>query len=49
VSAEPWRHSLTVAGDTPHRIPDLMDRDFTTDRPGRKMVGDMTYVPTWQG
>jgi putative transposase len=45
----PWRHSLTVAGDAPHHIPDLMGRDFTTDRPGRKMVGDITYVPTWQG
>ena len=45
----PWRHSLTVAGDTPQRLPDLMDRDFTTDRPGRKMVGDITYIPTWQG
>ena len=45
----PWRHSLTEAGDTPHRIPDLMGRDFTTDRPGRKMVGDITYIPTWQG
>ena len=45
----PWRHSLTEAGDTLHRIPDLMGRDFTTDRPGRKMVGDITYIPTWQG
>lgn len=45
----PWRHSLTEAGDTPHRIPDLMGRDFIADRPGRKMVGDITYIPTWQG
>lgn len=45
----PWRHSLTLAGDTPHRIPDLIARNFTTDQPGRKLVGDITYIPTWQG
>ena len=45
----PWRHSLTAAGDTPHHIPDLVGRDFTADRPGQKMVGDITYIPTWQG
>lgn len=45
----PWRHGLTVGGDTPHHIPDLLGRDFTADRPGQKMVGDITYVPTWQG
>jgi putative transposase len=45
----PWRHSLTeqdfLAGD----IPDLVRRDFTAERPGQKMVGDITYIPTWQG
>lgn len=46
---KPWRHSLTVAGDVPHQIPDLLARDFTTDAPGRKLVGDITYIPTWQG
>jgi transposase InsO family protein len=45
----PWRHSLTVAGDAPHHIPDLVGRDFTADRPGQKLVGDITYIPTWQG
>ncbi|GAB7040386.1 hypothetical protein JCM9533A_42360 [Catenuloplanes niger JCM 9533] len=45
----PWRHSLTDAGDTPHRIPDLVHRDFTADKPGQKLVGDITYIPTWQG
>ena len=24
-------------------------RDFTADRPGVKLVGDITYIPTWQG
>ena len=29
--------------------PDLVHRDFTADMPGPKMVGDITYIPTWQG
>jgi putative transposase len=45
----PWRHSLTEAGDTAHHIPDLIRRDFSTDRPGHKLVGDITYIPTWEG
>jgi len=45
----PWRHSLTAAGDTAHHIPDLVARDFTADSPGEKLVGDITYIPTWQG
>jgi putative transposase len=45
----PWRHSLTVAGDTPHHIPDLLARDFTAAAPLQKLVGDITYIPTWQG
>src|SRR5664280_2614965 len=24
-------------------------RDFTADRPAVKLVGDITYIPTWQG
>jgi len=45
----PWRHSLTVVGDAPHQIPDLLARDFTAEQPGQKLVGDITYIPTWQG
>ena len=26
-----------------------MNRDFTAGIPGAKMVGDITYIPTWQG
>ena len=44
-----------VAGQ-PHRerrpgrvIPDLVNRDFTADAPGEKMVGDITYIPTGKG
>jgi putative transposase len=45
----PWRHSLTEADPTAGPIPDLLLRDFTADRPGEKMVGDITYIPTWEG
>ncbi|WP_051116294.1 IS3 family transposase [Amycolatopsis nigrescens] len=45
---QPWRFSLTEAGAA-GPIPDLVDRDFTADAPGTKMVGDITYVPTWEG
>lgn len=45
----PWRHSLTEADSGAGVLPDLVARDFTAERPGQKMVGDITYVPTWQG
>jgi transposase InsO family protein len=45
----PWRASLTEADDRDHRIPDLLGQDFSAARPGEKMVGDITYIPTWEG
>jgi transposase InsO family protein len=45
----PWRHSLTESDGQASPIPDLVNRDFTADAPGRKMVGDITYIPTWEG
>jgi putative transposase len=44
----PWRHSLTEGGPA-GPIPDLVERDFTATEPGTKMVGDITYIPTWEG
>ena len=44
----PWRRSLTEQGAAAP-VPDLVNRDFTAGRPGEKMVGDITYIPTWQG
>ena len=29
--------------------PDLVGRDFSAEAPGAKLVGDITYIPTWQG
>lgn len=45
----PWRHSLTENDGRAGPIPDLVNRDFTADTPGKKMVGDITYIPTWEG
>jgi transposase InsO family protein len=30
-------------------IPDLVQRDFTTDCPGTTLVGDITHIHTWHG
>ncbi|WP_395111719.1 IS3 family transposase, partial [Actinomadura sp. SCN-SB] len=48
VQPRPWRPVTTLAGD-PGGLPDLVDRDFTATRPGTKLVGDITYIPTWEG
>ncbi len=45
----PWRLNLTEAGGREHRIHDLLGQDFTADAPGQKTVGDITYIPTWEG
>jgi transposase InsO family protein len=44
----PWRPATTEA-DEQHRIPDLVGRDFTAERPGEKLVGDITYIGTGEG
>lgn len=30
-------------------LPDLVNRDFTATAPGAKLVGDITYIRTWEG
>jgi transposase InsO family protein len=45
----PWRASLTEGDGQEHGIPDLVHRDFTAAAPGEKMVGDITYIATWEG
>jgi putative transposase len=39
---KPWRFSLTEGDGQEHDIPDLVNRDFTADAPGDKMVGDIS-------
>lgn len=45
---KPWRPTTTVAGDA-SELPDLVRRDFTADKPGTKLVADITYIRTWVG
>jgi transposase InsO family protein len=45
----PWRRSLTEQDGQAGPVPDLVNRDFTADKPGAKMVGDITYIWTWEG
>lgn len=44
----PWRPATTQQGAA-GPVPDLVNRDFTAAAPGEKMVGDITYIPTWEG
>ncbi len=39
----------TVTSDEAGRADDLVQRDFTADRPNRLWVADLTYVATWRG
>lgn len=43
------RRSLTKADTKAAPSPDLIGRDFTATRPGTKIVGDITYIPTAEG
>jgi putative transposase len=45
----PWRPTTTQAGEGAELIPDLVGRDFSAAAPGTKLVGDISYLPTWQG
>jgi putative transposase len=39
----------TIVGEASERPADLVQRDFTADRPNRLWVADLTYVATWAG
>ena len=46
----PYKTTTTIRDTDPHgAVPDLVDRDFTAAEPGSKLVGDITYIPTWEG
>ncbi|CAG7613787.1 IS3 family transposase [Actinacidiphila bryophytorum] len=40
------RHSLTRPDKRARPAPDLISRDFTAARPGTRLVGDITYLPS---
>lgn len=43
------KRRTTIPDDQAQRPRDLVDRDFTADRPNRLWVSDFTYVMTWSG
>jgi putative transposase len=45
---KPYKRT-TIQGEGDPAVADLVARDFTAQRLGAKLVGDITYVPTWQG
>ena len=48
-ACQPRPHRRTTVPDPAAAGGDLLDRDFTADRPGRRLVGDITYIRTWEG
>jgi putative transposase len=40
---------VTTVPDGARQAPDLVDRNFTADRPNMLWVADITYIPTWSG
>jgi transposase InsO family protein len=50
VACQPRRKGpVTTVSSDAGDLPDLVQRDFTASEPGAKLVGDITYVATWQG
>jgi transposase InsO family protein len=43
------RVRTTIPEQTHHKVPDLLKRDFTAAAPGRRYVGDITYLPIADG
>jgi putative transposase len=43
----PWR--TTIPGAQAVASPDLLDRDFSADRPDEKWCADLTYIRCWEG
>jgi putative transposase len=41
--------TVTTVRDGARQAPDLVDRNFTADRPNMLRVADITYTPTWAG
>lgn len=51
-ACQPRAYKVTTLRDqhaAPTTITDRVQRDFSAEVPGAKLVGDITYIPTWQG
>lgn len=49
VSRRRFRVGTTTSGGGAPAAPDLVERDFSAERPDELWFADITYVPTWQG
>ncbi len=50
VACQPRPYKVTTTADpTAAAAADLLGRDFTAEVPGAKLVGDITYIRTWEG
>jgi transposase InsO family protein len=45
----PKQHRTTTIPDRAHRIPDLVQRDFSPDGLDQTWCGDISYIRTWEG
>ena len=45
----PFRVTTKADGEVATSMPDLLERDFTAERPGAKCVGNITYIHTGRG
>jgi putative transposase len=49
VACQPRPYRTTTVRGAGAPAEDLLDRDFTAETPGTKLVGDITYIRTWEG
>ncbi len=49
ISCQPRPYRNTTDPDGTSGAGDLVSRDFTAGEPGIKLVGDITYIRTWEG
>ena len=49
VACQPRPYRTTTVRGAGAPAADLVDRDFTAEAPGTKLVGDITYIHTWEG
>lgn len=45
----PYKTTTIRGADSGKAVADLVARDFTAEAPGTKLVGDITYISTWEG
>jgi transposase InsO family protein len=50
MACQPRPYKVTTRADAAAAAtPDLVGRDFTAEVPGTRLVGDITYIRTWEG